>query len=421
MSRVRCVVSCPIDVYAGYGARARDVVKELIRVRPDWDISILSQRWGDCRFGYLQDHREFDLLGRIIPQINFVPDVWIQITIPNEFQRLGKFNIGMTAAMETTICSLEWVKGCNRMDLVITSSEHGRKSLVDSKWIMNNTGEEVSVKVPVEVLFEGVDVSKYFAEFSPKHSDLLQGIESDWNFLCIGHWMQGDIGEDRKNIGYTVKSFLETFKDYPNAPGLVLKTCQAKSSIVDREEVLAKIRKIQQTVQYQHSLPQVYLLSGEVTDTEIASLYRDPRIKAMVSLTKGEGFGRPLLEFAAIGKPIIVSGWSGHIDFLKPEYTMLVGGTLELVHPSAVQSGMIIAEARWFKPSDSDVFRAYRAVFENLDKWKQKAVKQAKIVNISWTKEAMGDRLDSILEQRVPYFPEQVTLTLPNAGEQRIK
>ena len=51
---------------------------------------------------------------------------------------------------------------------------------------------------------------------------------------------------------------------------------------------------------------------------EMNSIYNHSKVKAMVSLTKGEGFGRPLLEFSLSQKPLIVSGWSGHMDFLPP-------------------------------------------------------------------------------------------------------
>lgn len=414
MSRVRCVISCPIDIYAGYGARSRDVVKELIRVRPDWDISILSQRWGDCRFGYLEDHKEFDLMTRLIGGLDFKPDVWIQITVPNEFQRVGTYNIGMTAAMETTLCDVEWIRGCNRMDLVITSSNHGKFSLENSKWIENNTGTEISLKTPVEVLFEGLDTTKYRASKVAHSSYLLEGIKNSWNFLCVGHWMQGDFGEDRKNIGYTIKSFLETFKDREGqVPGLILKVSRATSSILDREEILGRIRAIRRGVSYKKSLPNIYLLNGDLSDQEMNDLYNDPRVKALVSHTKGEGFGRPLLEFAAVGKPVIVSGWSGQLDFLDKAYTAFIGGTIEKVHPSAVQPGMILAEASWFRPNDSEVVGAYNTVFGSYDFWKKKAEQQAKIVNSTWTMEHMGDVLDEVLRIHVPSFPEQVELILP--------
>ena len=121
MKKIPVCISAPVDTYSGYGARARDFVKALIKSKPDWDIKILSQRWGDTRFGYLADHNEVELAKRLVPNLTKKPNVWIQITVPNEFQTVGDYNIGVTAGIETTLCDVSWVEGCNRMDLVLTS------------------------------------------------------------------------------------------------------------------------------------------------------------------------------------------------------------------------------------------------------------------------------------------------------------
>ena len=127
MSKASCVISCPIDTYSGYGARSRDFVKAVIEAKPDWDVQIMSQRWGNTRFGYLDDHKEYDLKSRIIPaKLTKQPDVWMQISVPNEFQKVGKYNIGVTAGIETTVCDAKWIDGCNRMDMILTSSNHSK-------------------------------------------------------------------------------------------------------------------------------------------------------------------------------------------------------------------------------------------------------------------------------------------------------
>ena len=100
---ISLVISAPINTYSGYGARARDVVKALIKTGK-YDINVLSQRWGNTRSGYLKDHNEDELTSLIIPQLNFKPDVWVQISVPNEFQAVGKYSIGITDGKETTLC-----------------------------------------------------------------------------------------------------------------------------------------------------------------------------------------------------------------------------------------------------------------------------------------------------------------------------
>lgn len=411
---MNAVISCPIDTYSGYGARARDFVEALIMTKPDWQVQILAQRWGNCREGYLEDHKKYDLMSRIIPQLTKQPDVWFQITVPNEFQKVGKYNIGVTAGIETTLCHVDWIKGCNNMDLVLVSSNHAKKVFEQSKYeMMDNRTQQVmdriELKTPIEVLFEGVDLGKYFKE--PTTSFNISSIPESFCFLVVGHWMQGDFGEDRKNIGYTIKTFLETFKNKPKPPALILKTQQVGTSLMDREALLDKIQAIRASVR--GTLPNIYLIHGEISDDEMNALYNHPKVKVMVSLTKGEGYGRPLAEFSVTGKPIIVSGWSGQMDFLDPNFNLVVGGTLTNVHPSAVMQNMLLAEAQWFTPNDENVATAYKNVFKSYIDYVGLSKKQGKRTSNEFSFLKMAELLERILSERVPVFASQVELKLP--------
>ena len=415
MSKTTVVVSCPIDTYSGYGARARDFVKALNKDK--YDVKILAQRWGNTRFGYLQDHQEYELQSMIVPQLTQQPDVWIQVTVPNEFQKVGKFSIGLTAGMETDVCPPEWVQGCNNMDLVLASSEHGKSSLVNTDIEIkqqDGSSQRLKVTTPVEVLFEGVDLEKYFETSSKANMEInldLDGIKESFCFLFVGHWLQGAFGEDRKNVGWTIKAFLETFKNKKKQPALILKTQHATSSIMDRHNLERKIDEIRKTVK--GTLPNIYVLHGELSDDEVNELYNHDKVKAMINFTKGEGFGRPLLEFSMVGKPIIASGWSGHVDFLNREFTTLVGGTLNNVHSSAVQKGLIIEQAKWFKPNDGEVAGAMRDVFEKYKKHQELAKRQRHYAKTNFSIEKMAEKLDTILSQYIPSIPKQVELELP--------
>jgi len=415
MSKTTVVVSCPIDTYSGYGARARDFVKALDKEK--YDVKILAQRWGNTRFGYLEDHQEFELQSMIVPQLTQQPDVWIQCTVPNEFQKVGKFNIGLTAGMETDVCPPEWVQGCNNMDLVLASSEHGKSSLVNTDIEIkqqDGTSQRMIVQTPVEVLFEGVNLEKYFETSSKANMELnldLDSIQESFCFLFVGHWLQGAFGEDRKNVGWTIKAFLETFKNKKKQPALILKTQHATSSIMDRHNLERKIDEIRKTVK--GTLPNIYVLHGELSDDEVNELYNHSKVKAMINFTKGEGFGRPLLEFSLTGKPIIASGWSGHIDFLNKEFTTLVGGTLNNVHSSAVQKGLIIEQAKWFKPNDGEAATAMKDVFDKYKKHKELAKRQRHYAKTNFSYEKMAEKLNSILSQYLPEMPKQVKLEMP--------
>ena len=325
------IISCPIDTYSGYGARSRDLVKSIIELNK-YDVKILPQRWGDCPWGFINENPEWEFLNKHFLKTQGLPkqpEIWAQLTVPNEFQSVGKYNIGFTAGIETTICAPEWIEGINRMDVTFVSSEHSAEVFRNSNFEQRdqNTNQVVrSIKIekPVEVLFEGADLTKYFEmeDQDLPDNDLvntLDEIKESFAYLFVGHWVAGDFGEDRKNVSLLIKAFFETFKNKSKKPSLILKTSGAGSSYVDRELIIQKIQQIKSSVE-SNDLPNVYLLHGEFTDDEMNHLYNHPKVKAMVNLTKGEGFGRPLLEFSLVKKPIIASNWSGHMDFLDPEF-----------------------------------------------------------------------------------------------------
>jgi len=417
-----CVISCPIDTYSGYGARSRDFVKALYELKKDeYDIKIISQRWGSTPWGYIKDNIEecgwiIPLLNQS-PQLNRQPDIWMQITVPNEFQPIGKYNIGLTAGIETTICDPSWIEGVNRMDLTLVSSNHAKetfqRSAFEKRDQNNNVQGIIKLEKPVEVLFEGVNLNKYFfiENEDLEETDLvleLDEITEDFCYLFVGHWLQGELGEDRKNVSLMLKTFFETFKDKKNKPGLILKTSGAGSSIMDREEMLKKIDSIRSIIDSKN-LPNVYLLHGEIDDKDMNNLYNHPKVKAMFNLTKGEGFGRPLLEFTTSKKPIIVSGWSGHIDFLDKEFVGLVDGELKNVHPSAQVQNMILGESHWFSPNISQATQLLKDVYEKYSKYHELSKRQSHLTRTRFSFEEMKNLLSIYLDK----LPKQTPIKLP--------
>jgi hypothetical protein len=423
MNKPLFVISSCFDTYSGYGARSRDLIKAIVDT-DRYDVKLLSQRWGATPFGFCEDNPEWNfLLDLLLPQNQLTqkPDIWAQITIPSEFQPVGKFNIGFTAGIETTLCAGDWIEGLNRMDLNIVSSEHSKKVFNDSKYEKRNSKTNtlegnVELNKPVEVLFEGVNTDIYKIIESHKIKNInLDSIKEKFAYLFVGHWINGDLGEDRKNVGLLIKAFFETFKNKTNKPALILKTSQMGSSYVDREEILKKIKKIRKTVN-SNNLPNVYLLHGEFSDDEINELYNHPKVKAMVSLTKGEGYGRPLLEFTLTKKPLITTGWSGQMDFLNPEFVSLITGQLTNVHPSAVNQ-WLLKESQWFSPDPSQVGFYLKDVFENYKKYTDKAKRQAFKSKNEFSLEKMADKVDELLTKYVPEFPKEVELKLPQLNK----
>jgi len=417
------VISCPIDTYSGYGARSRDLVKSIINL-DKYDVKILPQRWGNTRWGFLNDHvSEWEfLLPHILqqPQLSKQPEIWMQITVPNEFQPVGKFNIGVTAGIETTLCDPSWIEGLNRMNLNLVSSNHAKSVFLESKYEQRDqrTNQPISiieVQKPIEILFEGADLNVYKAIDQDEYVSAVQelnDIPENFCYLTVGHWMQGDVGEDRKNIGLTVKAFYETFKNKKNKPALILKTTAVGASYMDRDSILSKINQIRTSVN-STDLPKVYLLHGDFTDREMNTLYNHPKIKAMVSLTKGEGFGRPLLEFSLTKKPIITTNWSGHTDFLDEQHTILLPGQLTQVHPSAAVQNMILLESQWFSVDTQHTGFHLVDMFENYEKYLSKAKRQYHRSKTKFSFESMQTELGYILDRNIPEFPKQMQLKLP--------
>lgn len=420
MSKPVFVISCPFDTYSGYGARSRDLVKSIIEL-DKYAVKLLPQRWGSTSWGFCKDHPEWEFLYQYSIQPNQLtqkPEIWMQITIPNEFQPQGKFNIGCTAGIEATACKPEWVQGLNRMDVNWVSSSFAKGMFESVNFEQRNkqTNEVTSVlKVtkPIEVVLEGanLDIYKPISSSDIKTFDF-SDIKESFCYLNVGHWMQGDFGHDRKNLGVLVKSFLETFKGPKTGkPALILKASQGVASYMSREAILDKINSIKSTVNSQ-SLPNIYLINGEFTDSEMNELYNHPKVKAMISLTKGEGYGRPLLEFSLTGKPVIVSGWSGHLDFIKPDMSTLLNGTLENVHPSAANN-WLIPEAQWFKVDEASVGRHLKDCHKKYKQYSLNSKKQKNYSKTQFSYNQMKNRIDTVLDSYVPEFPTQIDLKLP--------
>jgi len=392
------VFQAPVATRSGYGDHSRDLLHSLYKL-DKFDIKVISTRWGMTPMDALNYDNQFHkwIVDRIVPQITEKPDVYIQVTVPNEFQPLGGYNIGITAGIETTACNIEWIQGCNRMDLVITPSEHAKLSLVGTVYneadrVTQQLIRQHKVEKPVEVLFEGYDENDFGTEIV-YDVDLSQ-VKEDFAFLFVGHWLRGDLGEDRKNIGMMIKTFAMAFKNEKVKPALILKTSSAGFSVIDRETTLQKIKD---ALGDDYKKVPVYLLHGDLTPDEMNGLYEHPKVKAMLNFTKGEGFGRPLLEFSLTGKPILVSNWSGHLDFLK-EGAVLLDGELKEVHESAADQ-FLLKESKWFNVNISKALQSIKDVYKNYDKYKKEAVKLGKYNKENFSLTKMTEGFDSILNK----------------------
>lgn len=409
----------PVQSRSGYGDHSRDILRALIQI-DKYDIKVVPIRWGSTPLNALKEGKDDDILNLILktPQLPRKPEISIQLTVPNEFNpEVAMYNIGITAGIETTVCSHQWIEGLNRMNMIIVPSNFSKHVFQNTVFIQKdqqgNPIAELKCTKPIHVVFEGVDTNIYYkTENIP--ADIrrkLNEIPEDFLFLFVGHWLQGDLGADRKDVGMLIKVFLETFKGKINKPALLLKIGSTFSKI-EEEDLLNKINSIKNRIG--GDIPNIYILHGELTADEMNSLYNHSKVKVHISFTKGEGFGRPLLEASLSEKPIIVSGWSGHTDFLPKERAVLLPGKLENVHPSAVWPGVIEPESKWFNVNYSyasnamlDVWKRYTTYLPNA-----KALGAENKIKFSFNK--MKEILEKLLDENLPPFSIPQPINLPS-------
>jgi glycosyltransferase involved in cell wall biosynthesis len=417
MSKPFLLFRGPVQTRSGYGAHSRDLLQALYEMNI-YDIKIDSCGWGSTPMTALEKDNVFHkwIESNIISSLSTQPDVYVQVTVPNEFQRVGKINIGITAGIETTVAPKSWVDGCNKMDMIIATSQFSSEVLMSTVYneTDNVTGKLIKqhkIEKPIKVLFEGVHPDT----FNNEYSDIDLNINEDFAFLFVGHWLKGNLGQDRKDVGMLIKCFVEAFKNEKDKPALVLKTSSATFSIKQREDLAKKIKEL---VGDTETPPPIYLLFGELTDKEMNNLYNHSKIKAMVSLTKGEGFGRPLLEFTMTGKPVIASNWSGHKDFLPMDKGIMIGGKLNEVDESAIDD-FILKGSKWFTANYNEAAEVMKIVKNDYQKFLDRAENLRIENSTKFSFQRMVEEFEKLLPKTVSQeeLPKQKPINLPKLNK----
>ena len=272
----------------------------------------------------------------------------------------------------------------------------------------------LTINVPIEVLHEGVrtDIYNKALEQDATILETLNSIKEDFVYLFVGHWLKGDFGQDRKDLSGLLYTFFETFGDRPNPPALLLKASAGTFAISDRSKIIEKINLIKH-MSKKRNLPNVYLLHGDLTDSEMNSLYNHKKVKAFVSFTKGEGYGRPIAEFITSGKPVIVSGWSGHTDFVNQNFHVYLKWEVKQVHPSAVWEGVIQKESSWFTVDYQNAAVTLDKVFNNYAKYLQSSKRSVREIEKIWSFDYMKTKFEKLLDENLPKFAQKMQLNLP--------
>lgn len=334
------VLRGPALTHSGYGVHCRQVASWLLQ-RGDLDVRFIVTPWGDTPW-IINDQACDGLAGEIMKRTTkpeaIKADVSIQLQLPNEWDpKLAPKNIGITAAVETDRCMPAWVEACNAMTAVIVPSQHAKQCLTNSG----------NVTRPLMVVPEA-----YSGAIDSPDLPKLDSFPTPFNFLVFGQLTGNNPHSDRKNTFFTIRWLCETFKDDPDV-GIIVKTNAGRNSRIDRNIVTNLLKQLLGEVRKGPG-PRVYLLHGSMDDREVAALYRHDQVKALVALTRGEGYGLPILEAAASGLPIIATNWSGHLDFLKHGKFISVFYQLAEVHPTRVDNRIFVKGARWANPSEED-------------------------------------------------------------------
>lgn len=344
-SKKKVLVRGPVLTQSGYGVHARQVAKWLLD-RSDVDVEFQALPWGDTPW-LIDGSIDGDVVGRIMEKTvdpnGRKYDVSFQIQLPNEWDpNIAVSNIGITAGVETDKCNPDWILSCNKMNMVIVPSKHTKDCLV-------STGE---IRVPVHIVPESF--SNAIMSLSPTHIDELD-FNTNFNFLIFGQLTGNNPENERKNIFYTVKWLCEVFKNDKDV-GIIIKTNAGRNTCIDRKIVNQTFEALIKEVR-KGPYPKLHIIHGDMTDAEVSSLYRHPKVKALVSLTRGEGYGLPILEAAASGLPVIATSWSGHVDFLSHGKYVEIDYDLKEIHPSRIDNKIFMKGTKWSYAKEDDFKR----------------------------------------------------------------
>lgn len=417
------LVMAPFPTVSGYGAHSRDIIESLFKIG-EYNIKLVPINWGSCPMNALDDsnpmHKKM-LQSIQRDPLQKQPDIFIHITIPSEFKQIGKKNIGITAGIETDRVSADWLKKGNQMDLLIMPSEHA-KTVHDSsayQW-KNEQGQVVQAlenTTEIKVLPEGIKKDIYKSVNSdikmkkdnhPLHK--LTDIPEDFNFLFVGHWEDKGFRESRKDVDGLVYNFIKTFNYQKGEVGLILKTSGPSFSLIDRRRIEKRIEGIRNKLPDKDKQPNIYLVHGNLTDREMNELYNFSKIKAMITCTHGEGYGRPLAEFiGSTGKPIYATGWSGQKTFID-DNDLLFAYELKTVPKSAIWEDIIIQGSKWANVDDDDVQNKLNYCFHNYKECLKKGRKLQNKINNEFDFKTMQNRLEEIIEEHSPAIESNIVL-----------
>ena len=403
----KIIIRAPALSQSGYGEHARFILRSL-RSQPDkFDIYLLNINWGQTSWLW-EDNEERKWLDSILQKtVNYMNspaqthyDISIQVTIPNEWEKMAPVNIGVTAGIEVDRISPVWIEKSQLMDKIVVPSTFSKAGFDNTSYQVTNnesgqTVDDWKCQTPVEVVPYPVK------DILPDKNFKLD-LKTDFNFLAVAQW------GPRKNIDSLVKWFLDEFHDNENV-GLVLKTSMKNNSLLDRSVIDNRIKNFVAST-YPDKKCKIYLIHGYLTEEEMAALFDDKQIKAFCTTTHGEGWCLPMFDAAIAGIPVVAPEWSAYKDFMTMPITSkgktkdkFIGIKVEYdlapVSGESVWKGVIEEGSVWCYPKEFSFKHALRKMYNNCGVYKKRAKELQEHLKDKYEKEKIYKQmLDSIIE-----------------------
>lgn len=244
--------------------------------------------------------------------------------------------------------------------------------LVDEVWAASTFIAEATQAVtdkPVMVMPMAVALPARRRVFDRSYFGLPQ---AGFGFLVM---LDGNSSVERKNPLAAIRAFREAFSASQRDVFLVVKAMNVGPGMPQWRQVADACG----------GDDRIHVLSGVLTREEVIGLHEV--CDAFVSLHRAEGFGRNIAESMLLGKPVVVSDYSGSRDFATSETAFLVDGRTV---PVDRRSYAFADGQEWWDADIGSAVQALRECHDDVDARLRKAQAGNCLVKQRHAPEAVG-------------------------------